>query len=384
VDNASSDGTADAVRVRWPHVTVIDAGSNLGFARATNVGIRRSSGELVLLLNPDTVVGPGAVARLVAALEDDPQAAAAGPRLIDEQGATELSFGRMVSPLAELRQKLLVAGHRRGLPFISSRVERMTRQRHTADWVSGACLLVRRAMPTLPACSTSATSCTRRRRLSAPRCARGAAASSSFPAPRSCTAAASHAAPPHPRRNGLSPQPARLLRKAPSPLGAVAARVPEGRGRLPAFLLPDCCSILNRMRVAIDARKLHDFGIGTLHPQPAAAPRADRQRDEYVLLCAEPDLGSRRTLGPNFRTVLEPSPNYSLREQIHVPWVLLRERPDVFHAPHYVLPPAIRAVGRHHPRHDPPDVSAVPAQQARRTPTRATRCGTRRERPRVS
>jgi GT2 family glycosyltransferase len=145
VDNASSDGTADAVRVRWPHVTVIDAGSNLGFARATNVGIRRSSGELVLLLNPDTVVGPGAVARLVAALEDDPQAAAAGPRLIDEQGATELSFGRMVSPLAELRQKLLVAGHRRGLPFISSRVERMTRQRHTADWVSGACLLVRRA-----------------------------------------------------------------------------------------------------------------------------------------------------------------------------------------------------------------------------------------------
>jgi glycosyltransferase involved in cell wall biosynthesis len=40
--------------------------------------------------------------------------------------------------------------------------------------------------------------------------------------------------------------------------------------------------------------------------------------------------------------VLEPSPNYSMREQIHVPWVLRRERPDVFHAPHYVLPPAIR------------------------------------------
>ena len=40
--------------------------------------------------------------------------------------------------------------------------------------------------------------------------------------------------------------------------------------------------------------------------------------------------------------MLEPSPNYSIREQIHVPWVLRRERPDVFHAPHYVLPAAVR------------------------------------------
>jgi N-acetylglucosaminyl-diphospho-decaprenol L-rhamnosyltransferase len=145
VDNASSDGTADAVRTRWPRATVIDAGSNLGFARATNVGIRRSSGELVLLLNPDTVVAAGAIERLVAALDGDSHAAAAGPRLIDEEGAAELSFGSMVSPLAELRQKLLVAGHRRRLAPVSSRVERMTRQPRSTDWVSGACLLVRRA-----------------------------------------------------------------------------------------------------------------------------------------------------------------------------------------------------------------------------------------------
>jgi glycosyltransferase involved in cell wall biosynthesis len=59
-----------------------------------------------------------------------------------------------------------------------------------------------------------------------------------------------------------------------------------------------------------------------------------------VLLCHEPDLGVAAQFGPNFRTVLEPSPNYSIREQFHVPWVLHRERPDVFHAPHYVLPPA--------------------------------------------
>jgi len=96
------------------------------------------------------------------------------------------------------------------------------------------------------------------------------------------------------------------------------------------------------MRVAIDARKLHDFGIGTyIRNLLRHLARIDRD-SEYVLLCREQDLDVASQLGPNFRAVLEPSPYYSLREQIHVPWVLHREKPDVFHAPHYVLPPATR------------------------------------------
>lgn len=100
------------------------------------------------------------------------------------------------------------------------------------------------------------------------------------------------------------------------------------------------------MRVAIDARKLHDFGIGTyIRNLLRHLARLDCET-EYVLLCHEPDLGLPARLGPNFRSVLEPAPNYSLREQVHVPWVVLRERPDVYHAPHYVLPvtPGARAV----------------------------------------
>jgi glycosyltransferase involved in cell wall biosynthesis len=96
------------------------------------------------------------------------------------------------------------------------------------------------------------------------------------------------------------------------------------------------------MRVAIDARKLHDFGIGTyIRNLLRELARLDADT-EYVLLCREPDMGVAKELGGNFRTVLEPSPNYSIREQVHVPWVLRRERPDVFHSPHYVLPPAVR------------------------------------------
>jgi glycosyltransferase involved in cell wall biosynthesis len=96
------------------------------------------------------------------------------------------------------------------------------------------------------------------------------------------------------------------------------------------------------MRVAIDARKLHDFGIGTYIRNLLRHLARTDHSTEYVLLCGEADLGVAAQLGPNFRAVLEPSPNYSLREQVHVPWVLRRERPDVYHAPHYVLPAGVR------------------------------------------
>jgi glycosyltransferase involved in cell wall biosynthesis len=95
------------------------------------------------------------------------------------------------------------------------------------------------------------------------------------------------------------------------------------------------------MRVAIDARKLHDFGIGTyIRNLLRHLARIDATTD-YVLLCAPADMHVPPTLGPNFRAVLEPSPNYSIREQWHVPLVLRREKPDVYHAPHYVLPAAV-------------------------------------------
>ena len=67
VDNASRDGSADAVRARWPAVRVIEQARNAGFAAANNVGIRATPGELVLLLNSDTLVPPGAIDTLVGA-----------------------------------------------------------------------------------------------------------------------------------------------------------------------------------------------------------------------------------------------------------------------------------------------------------------------------
>jgi N-acetylglucosaminyl-diphospho-decaprenol L-rhamnosyltransferase len=143
VDNASRDGSAAAAR-RWERVRVIDAPSNVGFAAGSNIGIRASTGKTLLLLNSDTIVPAGAIDGLLDALNRHGDAAVVGPRLVDGEGRAELSFGRMISPLSELRQRRLVRGHGNRDAGISRLVEAMTRREQWPDWVSGACLLVRR------------------------------------------------------------------------------------------------------------------------------------------------------------------------------------------------------------------------------------------------
>jgi N-acetylglucosaminyl-diphospho-decaprenol L-rhamnosyltransferase len=144
VDNASVDGSAAMVRSRFHGVRLIEAGDNLGFARANNVGIRQSSSELVMLLNGDTIIPAGTIDRLVEKLDHRPDVAVIGPRIVDGNGRAELSFGRMISPWNELRQRILVRGNERGTRVVVSYVDRLTRHEHDVDWVSGACLLVRR------------------------------------------------------------------------------------------------------------------------------------------------------------------------------------------------------------------------------------------------
>jgi GT2 family glycosyltransferase len=144
VDNASRDGSPAMVRERWPGVRVIEAGGNLGFSRANNLGIRATGSELVLLLNSDTVVPAGAIDRLVDDLRAHPEAAVVGPRLVDERGRLEISFGRMIGPFNELRQKRLARAYERGDPAACLEVERAASQARAVDWVTGACLLVRR------------------------------------------------------------------------------------------------------------------------------------------------------------------------------------------------------------------------------------------------
>jgi glycosyltransferase involved in cell wall biosynthesis len=93
------------------------------------------------------------------------------------------------------------------------------------------------------------------------------------------------------------------------------------------------------MRVGIDARKLHDYGIGT-YVRNLLTELAKQDDDaEYSLLCAPSDVEVVRALGPRFQPYPLRAGNYSVREQWAVPWTLARARVDLFHAPHYVVSP---------------------------------------------
>jgi glycosyltransferase involved in cell wall biosynthesis len=95
------------------------------------------------------------------------------------------------------------------------------------------------------------------------------------------------------------------------------------------------------VRIGIDVRKLHDFGIGTyIRNLLRHLARIDHDT-EYVLLARSQDSATLGGLGENFRSVDESSANYSIAEQIAIPWALRREGVSLFHAPHYVLPPLV-------------------------------------------
>ncbi|MBI5229775.1 MAG: glycosyltransferase family 2 protein [Candidatus Magasanikbacteria bacterium] len=86
VDNASSDGTADMLAREFPQVRVIANSENKGFARANNQAIAQSTGEFVLLLNPDMRVLQETLPRMVAWMRMHSRAGVASGKLLDEQG----------------------------------------------------------------------------------------------------------------------------------------------------------------------------------------------------------------------------------------------------------------------------------------------------------
>jgi hypothetical protein len=97
VDNASSDGTPEAVARAFPEVRLIQTGSNLGFAGANNVGMRTARGRTIMLVNSDVVVLPGAMDALVAFLAATPDAGVVGPRVLNADRTLQISCRNLPS-----------------------------------------------------------------------------------------------------------------------------------------------------------------------------------------------------------------------------------------------------------------------------------------------
>jgi N-acetylglucosaminyl-diphospho-decaprenol L-rhamnosyltransferase len=151
VDNASTDGTVALIQRSFPEVALIANQSNVGFARAVNQALDGEPDDVVLLVNPDCVVGTGTVVGLVEHLRERPNVGVVGPRLVDPGGQVTTSahpfeslisvvlsrFGGALLPVSVRR---LIAGPRRRRALDACHTGS---QAVFVDWLSGACLAVR-------------------------------------------------------------------------------------------------------------------------------------------------------------------------------------------------------------------------------------------------
>ena len=94
VDDASNDGSADAVRERFPQVKVVVNDKRLGYVKSNNIGIMASSGKHVMSLNSDTVVPGGSVDKLIRFMDENPDVGAVGPKLLNSNGSVQLQGRR--------------------------------------------------------------------------------------------------------------------------------------------------------------------------------------------------------------------------------------------------------------------------------------------------
>jgi GT2 family glycosyltransferase len=132
VDNASTDGSTAAAGA-WAWTRVVASEANLGFARGANAGADAAAGDVLVFLNPDAEVEPGALGTLVRALESVPRAGIAGGGLVDERGRWQpgaARFGVVAHLLLDTTLGRLAGRGRRDV--------------HVVDWVYGTFMAVRR------------------------------------------------------------------------------------------------------------------------------------------------------------------------------------------------------------------------------------------------
>ena len=180
MDNASIDGSEKAAERRG-RVALERNVENVGFGRAVNQGLARTEGEFVLLLNPDCELRPDALDRLVSALRRHPRSAIAGPKILDHDGAVQGSARGDPTLLTGLfgRSTLLTrvfAGSklaRRNVRFdlmSGDAANNAGEAGEDVDWVSGACMMVRRDMLNVVGGFDERYSCIGRTPISAAAC----------------------------------------------------------------------------------------------------------------------------------------------------------------------------------------------------------------------
>jgi GT2 family glycosyltransferase len=143
VDNASSDGSTVMVHGQFPDVHLIENPENLGFAQANNQALRLCDGQVVLLLNSDAFVNDNAVRSLVTVLESNLHAGIVGARLEYPDGRSQNCYWKLPTFASEV---VRLSGLDKWMNPEGSTKYSESQAVKKVGAVSGACLLVRRAM----------------------------------------------------------------------------------------------------------------------------------------------------------------------------------------------------------------------------------------------
>jgi GT2 family glycosyltransferase len=145
VDNASGDSSKQIILERFPDVKWIQLDYNAGFARGNNAAIKVANGELILLLNTDTVVLENALEKAVELFKNEPNIAACGVQLLNTDGSHQISGAHFVKgglnlllPLPYLGKFIRYWGYK-----LKTRVPSITSvaEKESVDWIVGAFIL---------------------------------------------------------------------------------------------------------------------------------------------------------------------------------------------------------------------------------------------------
>ncbi|HEY52692.1 MAG TPA: glycosyltransferase family 2 protein, partial [Caldilineae bacterium] len=147
VDNASTDDSIQVVQRRFPQVEVLENHENRGYAAANNQGLVWAQGRYILLLNPDTEMPATALRLFIAYLKAHPEVGVVGPRLQAKRGKIQggaAGYDPSLSTIFNFSTFLyrLLPGYFKGLWLPRSRYKQADPVQ--VDWVSGACMMVRR------------------------------------------------------------------------------------------------------------------------------------------------------------------------------------------------------------------------------------------------
>ncbi|MFA6603233.1 MAG: glycosyltransferase family 2 protein [Patescibacteria group bacterium] len=147
VDNASQDGVGAMLQESFPDVRFIAAKENLGYAAGNNIGLRAATGRVLMILNPDITVRPGAIEAAVAYLDAHPEIGILGPKLVKPDGRVDESCFRLPTPLIPVYRRTPLGRTAKGRQALARYLMADYDRRETreVDWLLGAVLLVSRA-----------------------------------------------------------------------------------------------------------------------------------------------------------------------------------------------------------------------------------------------